>query len=30
MATEQGFYALTAYDRFQQGKTRLFDMTDIA
>ena len=30
MATEQGFYALTAYDRFRQGKTRLFDMTDIA
>jgi hypothetical protein len=30
LATEQGFYALTAYDRFRQGKTRLFDMTDIA
>ena len=30
MATEQGFYALTAYDRFRQGQTRLFDMTDIA
>ena len=29
MATEQGFYALTAYDRFRQGQTRLFDMTDI-
>ena len=29
MATEQGFYALAAYDRFRQGKTRLFDMTDI-
>ena len=30
MATEQGFYALVAYDRFRQGQTRLFDMTDIA
>lgn len=30
MATEQGFYALAAYDRFRQGQTRLFDMTDIA
>lgn len=29
MATEQGFYALAAYDRFQQGMTSLFDMTDI-
>ena len=29
MATEQGFYALAAYDRFRQGKTSLFDMTDI-
>lgn len=29
MATEQGFYALAAYDRFLQGQTRLFDMTDI-
>lgn len=29
MATEQGFYALAAYDRFRQGQTRLFDMTDI-
>ena len=29
MATEQGFYALVAYDRFQQGMPRLFDMTDI-
>ena len=29
MATEQGFYALVAYDRFRQGQTRLFDMTDI-
>ena len=29
MATEQGFYALAAYDRFRQGITSLFDMTDI-
>lgn len=29
MATEQGFYALAAYDRFRQGMTSLFDMTDI-
>ena len=29
MATEQGFYALAACDRFRQGQTRLFDMTDI-
>ena len=29
MATEQGFYALAAYDRFWQGMTSLFDMTDI-
>mgnify|MGYP000452895681 FL=1 len=29
LATEQGFYALAAYDRFRQGMTSLFDMTDI-
>ena len=29
MATELGFYALAAYDRFRQGMTSLFDMTDI-
>lgn len=29
MATEQGFYALAAYDRFRQGMTSLFEMTDI-
>ena len=29
MATEQGFYARAAYDRFRQGMTSLFDMTDI-
>lgn len=27
MATEQAYYALTAYARFLDGKTRLFDMT---
>lgn len=30
MATEQGYYALAAYDRFLNGKTRLYDMTDVA
>ena len=29
MATEQGYYALTAYFRFLEGKTALYDMTDI-
>ena len=28
MATEQGYYALTAYYRFLAGKTSLYDMTD--
>lgn len=28
MATEQGFYALTAYQRLLDGKNALFDMTD--
>ena len=28
MATEQAYYALTAYDRLLSGKTRLYDMTD--
>lgn len=28
MATEQGFYALVAYDRFLNGKSSLYDMTD--
>lgn len=27
MATEQGFYALAAYERFTKGESRLFDMT---
>lgn len=30
MATEQGFYALAAYDRFTRGQSRLFDMTAAA
>ncbi|WP_068776126.1 S-layer homology domain-containing protein [Paenibacillus sp. FJAT-26967] len=29
MATDQGTYALVAYDRFVNGKTRLYDMTDV-
>ncbi|MGN0477331.1 MAG: hypothetical protein ACI4HM_08350 [Ruminococcus sp.] len=29
MATEQGFYALVAYNRFLSDKTSLFDMTDV-
>ena len=29
MATEQGYYALAAYFRFQKGEKRLYDMTDI-
>lgn len=30
MATEQAYYALTAYERFTGGKARLYDMTDVA
>lgn len=29
MATEQGYYALTAYSRFKNGENRLYDMTDV-
>ncbi|GGG81881.1 S-layer homology domain-containing protein [Paenibacillus radicis (ex Gao et al. 2016)] len=29
MATDQAFYALVAYDRFLNGQTRLYDMTDV-
>lgn len=29
MATEQGYYALAAYDRFLNDKTSLYDMTDV-
>ena len=29
MATEQGYYALTAYYRMLEGKTRLYDMSDV-
>lgn len=29
MATEQGYYALTAYYRMLDGKTSLYDMTDV-
>ncbi|RKD22083.1 hypothetical protein BEP19_13515 [Ammoniphilus oxalaticus] len=29
MATEQGTYALVAYDRFVNGQNRLYDMTDV-
>ncbi len=29
MATEQGQYALAAYFRFKEGKTSLYDMTDV-
>lgn len=29
MASEQGYYALTAYVRFLEGQTRLYDMTDV-
>lgn len=29
MASEQGYYALTAYVRFLDGETRLYDMTDV-
>lgn len=30
MATEQAYYALTAYFRFQNGQTALYDMSDIS
>ena len=30
MATEQGYYALTAYERYKNGQNRLYDMTDVA
>jgi len=30
MATDQGMYALVAYDRFTKGKASLYDMTDIS
>lgn len=30
MATEQGLYALVAYERLLSGKTSLFDMSDVA
>ncbi len=29
MATEQGYYAMTAYQRFIEGKTSLYDMSDV-
>lgn len=29
MATEQAYYALTAYERLISGKNRLYDMTDV-
>ena len=29
MATEQGYYALAAYDRFINGKSALYDMSDV-
>ncbi|WP_152393482.1 S-layer homology domain-containing protein [Paenibacillus guangzhouensis] len=29
MATDQGSYALAAYDRFMKGQNRLYDMTDV-
>ena len=29
MATDQGMYALIAYDRFTKGKKALYDMTDV-
>ena len=30
LATEQGYYALAAYYRFTEGKTALFDMSDVS
>ena len=29
MATEQAYYALTAYHRFTKGQTALYDMSDV-
>ena len=29
MATEQCYYALTAYSRFRNGQSALYDMTDV-
>lgn len=29
MATEQSLYALAAYERYQKGENKLFDMTDV-
>jgi hypothetical protein len=29
MATDQGMYAIVAYDRFANGQTSLYDMTDV-
>ena len=29
MATEQGYYALVAYQRLKDGKTSLYDMSDV-
>ena len=29
MATEQGYYALVAYDRFLNDKTSLYNMSDV-
>ena len=29
MATEQGYYALVAYDRYLKGETALYDMVDV-
>ena len=30
MATEQGYYALVAYQRLKDGKTGLYDMSDVS
>lgn len=30
MATEQGYYALTAYERYKNGQNRFYDMMDVA
>lgn len=30
MATEQGYYALVAYQRLKDGKTSLYDMSDVS
>jgi len=29
MATDQAMYALVSYDRYINGQTRLYDMTDV-